>query len=283
LVVSQEREEGVEMLRRFERVHGMRGFVFVLVCLTGLLLAAEIRAQSTSTHEITVSAAISLKNAFEETAKIFMQNHPGTKVIFNFGASGDLARQIEAGAPVDVFASAAQKDMDDIGKKDLIAANSRKDFAKNGVVLVKPTNSIIPLQTLTDLQKAEIKKIAIGNPKTVPAGRYAEEGLRYHNLWDAVKDKLIFAENVRQVLDYVARNEVDAGLVYSTDAMARSKEVKVVMNLPEVSHQPVVYPIGVIKGTKEETLSREFVDFVISTEGQRILSQHGFITASPSM
>jgi molybdate transport system substrate-binding protein len=271
------------MLRRFERVHGMRGFVFVLVCLTGLLLAAEIRAQSTSTHEITVSAAISLKNAFEETAKIFMQNHPGTKVIFNFGASGDLARQIEAGAPVDVFASAAQKDMDDIGKKDLIAANSRKDFAKNGVVLVKPTNSIIPLQTLTDLQKAEIKKIAIGNPKTVPAGRYAEEGLRYHNLWDAVKDKLIFAENVRQVLDYVARNEVDAGLVYSTDAMARSKEVKVVMNLPEVSHQPVVYPIGVIKGTKEETLSREFVDFVISTEGQRILSQHGFITASPSM
>ena len=271
------------MFRRFERLHGMRGFVFVLVCFTGLLLAAEIRAQSTSTHEITVSAAISLKNAFEEIGKTFMQKHPGTKVIFNFGASGDLARQIEAGAPVDVFASAAQKDMDDIGKKDLIAANSRKDFAKNGVVLVKPTNSIIPLQTLTDLQKKEIKKIVIGNPKTVPAGRYAEEALRHFNLWDAVKDKLIFAENVRQVLDYVARDEVDAGLVYSTDAMARSKEVKVVMKLPEGSHQPVVYPIGVIKGTKEESLSKAFVDFVISAEGQRILSQYGFITVGPSM
>ena len=261
----------------------MRGFVFVLVCFAGLLFAAEIRAQSPSPHEITVSAAISLKNSFEEIGRAFMQNHPGTKVVFNFGASGDLARQIEAGAPVDVFASAAQKDMDDIEKKDLIAANSRKDFAKNGVVLVKPVNSIIALQTLTDLEKKEIRKIVIGNPKTVPAGRYSEEALRQHTLWDAVKDKLIFAENVRQALDYVARDEVDAGLVYSTDAMVRSKEVKIVMKLPEGSHRPVIYPIGVIKGAKEEFLSKAFVDLVISTEGQRILSQYGFITAGPSM
>jgi len=255
----------------------------VVVCFVTLLIITEIRAQSTSIHEITVSAAISLKNAFEETGKIFMQNHPGTKVIFNFGGSGDLARQIEAGAPVDVFASAAQKDMDDLGKKDLIALNSRKDFARNAVVLVKPANSILPLQTFTDLQMKEIRKIVIGNPKTVPAGRYAEEALRHHDLWDAVKDKLIFAENVRQALDYVARNEVDAGLVYSTDAMARSKHVRVVMRLPEGSHQPVIYPIGVIKGTKEESLSKAFMDFVISEEGQRILSRYGFITGSPSM
>jgi molybdate transport system substrate-binding protein len=107
--------------------------------------------------------------------------------------------------------------------------------------------------------------------------------LRHFNLWDPIKEKLIFGENVRQVLDYVARNEVDAGLVYSTDAMVRLKEVKVVMKLPDGSHQPVVYPIAVIKGTKVETLSRGFVDFVISTEGQRILSQYGFITARPSM
>jgi len=283
LAAIQEREEGIEMFRRLLRLHGMGRFVFVMVCFTALLLDAEIRAQSTSTHEITISAAISVKNAFEEIGKTFMEKHPGTKVVFNFGASGDLARQIEAGAPVDIFASAAQKDMDDIGKKDLIAANSRKNFAKNAVVLVKPANSGIPLQSLKDLQREEVRKIAIGNPKTVPAGRYAEEALRHFNLWDAVKDKLIFAENVRQVLDYVARDEVDAGLVYSTDPMARSKEVKVVMKLPEGSHQPVVYPIGVIKGTKVETLARAFVDFVISAEGQRILSQYGFITASPSM
>jgi len=251
-----------------------------------LILIALFMMGGTQAHadsEIIVSAAISLKNAFEDIGKTFMEKYPGTKVVFNFGASGDLARQIEAGAPVDVFASAAQKDMDDIGKKDLIVANSRKDFAKNGVVLVKPADSTIPLQTLTDLQKKEIRKIVIGNPKTVPAGRYAEEALRFFNLWDALKDKLIFAEHVRQALDYVARNEVDAGLVYSTDAIARSKDVKVVTRLPEDSHQSVVYPIGVIKGRKEESLSRTFVDFVLSAEGQRVLNKYGFMTGNPSM
>jgi molybdate transport system substrate-binding protein len=149
--------------------------------------------------------------------------------------------------------------------------------------LIKPAHSIIPFRALTDLKKEEVKKVAIGNPKTVPAGMYAEEALRHFNLWDVIKHKLIFAENVRQALDYVARDEVDAGLVYSTDAMARPKEVEVVIKLPETSHQPIVYPIGVIKGTKVETLSRAFVDFVISTEGQRILNQYGFMTARPSM
>jgi molybdate transport system substrate-binding protein len=271
------------MLRSIARTHGMRGCVLALVCLTGLISAGKIRAQSAPTYEITVSAAISLKNAFEEIGRRFMQTHPEGKVIFNFGASGDLARQIAAGAPVDVFASAAQKDMDDIEKKGLITANSRRGFARNGVVLVKPGSSTLPLQALSDLQRGEIKKIVIGNPKTVPAGRYAEEALRHFNLWGGVRGKLIFAEHVRQALDYVARNEVDAGLVYSTDAMARSKDVTVVTRLPEGSHQPVVYPIGVIKGAKAETLSKAFVDFVISAEGQRILTRYGFITAGPSM
>ena len=161
--------------------------------------------------------------------------------------------------------------------KDLIAPNSRKDFAGNTVVLVKPVHSTDQLSSLKDLQRGEVKRIAIGNPKTVPAGRYAEEALRHFNLWDALKDKLIFAENVRQVLDYVARNEVDAGLVYSTDAAVRIKEVKIVEKLPEESHQPIIYPIGVIKGTKEETAARTFVEFVLSPEGQKILSQYGFI------
>jgi len=256
--------------------------MFVLVCFTTVLLAVEIRAQSTSPHEITISAAISLRNAFEDIATIYQRRNPGTKLLFNFGASGDLARQIEAGAPIDVFASAAQKDMDDIDRKGLVASNSRKNFAGNVLVLIKPVNSNIPINSLEDLLRREVGKIAIGGPQTVPAGRYAEEALRHFNLWEGLKEKLIFAENVRQVLDYVARDEVDAGLVYLTDAMVRSKEVKVVVKLPESSHQPVVYPIGVIKGTKEESLSRAFVDLVLSAEGQRILNKYGFVTVNPS-
>jgi molybdate transport system substrate-binding protein len=267
------------MFRKLSMLFEMRRFVIVLIFFFGLVLIPEITAQST--YEITISAAISLKNAFEDIGRIFQERNPGTKLLFNFGASGDLARQIEAGAPVDVFASAAQKDMDDIDRKGFVAANTRKNFAENAVVLIKPANSNLLINSMEDLGRKEVGKVAIGNPKTVPAGRYAQEVLRHYNLWDAVTDRLVFAENVRQVLDYVARGEVDAGLVYSTDAMVRAKEVKVVMKLPEGSHQPIVYPIGVIKGTKEESLSKTFVDIVLSKDGQKILNKYGFIPTKP--
>ncbi len=141
-----------------------------------------------------------------------------------------------------------------------------------------------------------MKRIAIGNPKTVPAGRYAEEALRHFNLWDVLKDKLIFAENVRQVLDYVAREEVDAGLVYSTDAAVRIKEVKIVLKLPEGSHQPILYPIAVLKGAQDEKGARKvcrvrpvrggtkdsqtiWLHAVISSEIGRVYLIHGFFIA----
>jgi len=270
------------MLTTCQRSGGAGRILFALILLTGLVWRLDAAAQSATNREITISAAISLKNAFEDIGRIFRERNPGVKLVFNFGGSGDLARQIEAGAPVDIFASAAQKDMDDIDRKGLVAANSRKDFARNTVVLIKPVNSTIGLSSVKDLLMVEVKRVAVGNPKTVPAGRYAEEALRHFHLWDGLKEKLVFAENVRQVLDYVARNEADAGLVYSTDAAVRTKDVKIVEKLPPESHQPVVYPIGVIRGTKEDLLSRAFVDSVISPEGQKILSQYGFITVYSS-
>jgi len=228
--------------------------------------------------EITVSAAISLKEAFEEIGTTFKESHSEVRLLFNFGASGDLARQIEAGAPVDVFASAAQKDMDDIDKRGLILPTTRTNFAGNGVVLVKPSQSSIRIESFEDLRNAEVKRIVIGNPKTVPAGRYAAEVLKSLHLWDGIMDKLVLAENVRQVLDYVARNEVDAGMVYTTDAMIRPKEVEIVMKAPQGSHQPVVYPIGVVKRTKNEFLAKDFIAFVVSREGLNILKKYGFET-----
>ena len=226
--------------------------------------------------EITVSAAISLKNTFEEIGKIFEERHPRTKVRFNFGASGDLARQIEAGAPVDVFASAAQKDMDDIDQKGLITSGTRVNFARNSVVLVKSGMSQIRMELFEDLRKPEVKKIVIGNPKSVPAGRYAEEVLKCLDLWEVVKEKLVFAEHVRQVLDYVARNEVDAAMVYSTDAMIRPKEVRIVMKAPDKSHQPIVYPIAIVKGSRNQPLAKEFITLLLSIQGNNLLNKYGF-------
>jgi molybdate transport system substrate-binding protein len=266
----------LDMLNKWVRIVNKKGLALFLLFLVGGVWGAEIQAQST--QEITVSAAISLKDAFEEMGKVFKEKNLGVRVLFNFGASGDLSRQIEAGAPVDIFAPAAQKDMDDINRKGLILSNSRFNFAENALVLVTPANSSIQITSIKDLQKEEVKKIVIGNPKTVPAGRYAEEVLKYFNLLERVKGKLIFAEHVRQALDYVARDEVDAGLVYSTDAMIRSKEIRIVVKATEGSHEPIIYPIAVLKGTKNETLARKFVDFILSSEVQPILAKFGFKT-----
>jgi molybdate transport system substrate-binding protein len=240
-----------------------------------LCLASPLLAFAGSPKDITVSAAISLKNAFEEIGRLYEAQN-GTKCVFNFGASGDLAKQIAGGAPVDVFASAAQKDMDDVDKQGLIVAGTRADFAANSVVLIVPAGTKTSLKSFEGLSAAEIKKIAVGNPKSVPAGRYAEEVFNSFQILASLKDKLIYAENVRQVLDYVARDEVDAGVVYATDAAVRSKEIKIVAAAPETSHKPVVYPIAVVKGTKSEADTKAFISLVLSPEGKKILQKHGF-------
>jgi molybdate transport system substrate-binding protein len=249
-----------------------------LLLISVLSLALEETSFATDQGELTISAAISLKNAFEEAGKFYEAKHKGVRVLFNFGASGNLARQIEGGAPVDVFASAAEQDMDAIEKGGLTVPGSRKDFAGNSIVLIVPANSQLPITSFGDMVSGKVQRIAVGNFKTVPAGRYAEEVLNHFHLLPAIREKLIFAENVRQVLDYVSRGEVDTGIVYSTDARMRPKEVRVVAGAPKASHRTIVYPIAVIKGTKNETLGRSFISFILSPEGKKILDRYGFNT-----
>jgi molybdate transport system substrate-binding protein len=226
--------------------------------------------------EITVSAAASLKNVFEEIGKMYNGQNKGTKTYFNFAASGDLKRQIAAGAPVDVFASAALREMDDLERQGFLMAGTRRNFAVNGVVLAKPALSKMQVRSFKDLTRPDVKRIGIGNPATVPAGMYAEQILRHFGVWDQVKDKLILGESVRQVLDYVARGEVDVGIVFSTDAKVRAKDVTVLLQAPGNSHTPAVYPIAVVKSARNASAARSFVDFVLSAEGKRILEKYGF-------
>lgn len=247
-----------------------------IISVLGLLLLSASYVNAQPEVNITVSAAISLKNAFEEIAKLYEQRYPATKVMFNFGASGDLAAQIEGGAPVDVFASAAQKDMDLIAGKKLVDNATRRNFVRNTVVLVKPVSSKLDIKGFEDLTKPDIRMIAIGNPKTVPAGRYAQEVLQTLKLWDKVKSRLILAENVRQVLDYVAKNEVDAGLVYATDASVRAADVSVIAKAPGNSHKPVVYPIAMVSGSSHPTQAKAFIEMILSNDGMRILQKYGF-------
>lgn len=240
-----------------------------------LCLALPYLASAGSTKSITVSAAISLKNAFVEIGR-FYESQYGTKCVFNFGASGDLAKQIIGGAPVDLFASAAQKDMDEADKQGHIVTVSRFGFTANSVVLITPIGAKVSLKSFEDLRAAQIEKIAVGNPKTVPAGRYAEEVFGSYQILSSIKEKFIYTENVRQVLDYVSRGEVDAGVVYATDVAARPKDIRIVATAPEASHKPVVYPIAIVKGTKSEADAKAFISLVLSKEGKKILQKHGF-------
>jgi molybdate transport system substrate-binding protein len=251
-----------------------RGLSLLVTLL--LLLASFGVVQAQSKTEILVSAAISMKNAFEEIGRVYEATNRNAKVSFNFGASGDLARQIDSGAPVDVFVPASVTEMDDIDSKGLILRETRVNFARNRLVLVVPAQSVLRIASFVDLRKPEVKRIAMGNPKTVPAGRYAEEVVRHYGVLDSLRERLVFAENVRQVLDYVVRGEVDAGIVYSTDAMTRPKEVTPVATAPEGSHKPILYPIAVIKGTKSESAARGLVSLVVSPEGRKILERYGF-------
>lgn len=226
--------------------------------------------------EIMVSAAISLKNAFEEIGRAYETKNKQTKVRFNFASSGSLMRQIEGGAPADIFAPADIESMAELEAKGLIAPGSVVVFAGNSLALVTPVDFRSEAISFQDLKKNAVKKVAIGNPRTVPAGRYAEEVLEYFGLRSVLRDKLILSENVRQALDYVSRGEVDAGIVYSTDALLRAKEVMVVAKAPDKSHKPIYYPAARVKASRQEAVAAGFIAFLISTESKDILKKYGF-------
>ncbi len=247
-------------------------FKSIIICFVVLFSISSSHAQSRK--EILVSAAASLRDAFLELGKNFEKDH-AVKVVFNFAASGQLKTQIETGAPVDVFASASPVDMDALEKNNFLLEKTRKDFAKNELVLVQNIAAKYSVKTLSDLSNDKIKRIALGNPQSVPAGRYAKEYLENEKVYDAFKTKMIFGENVRQVLDYVQLGEVDAGFVFSTDAISSNK-VQVVLKVPFEKHAPIIYPIAAIKNSKNSKEALDFVAFITSDKSQAVLKKFGF-------
>ena len=249
----------------------MKKIKFLIACALIMNLGMAFSAQAA---EITVSAAASLTNAFTEVKDAFEKKNPGTKVVTNFAASNPLLKQIETGAPVDVFASADQATMDKAAGQKFIIEKSRVDFAANSLVLIVPAESKLNLKKAGELAGKDYTRVSIGNPDSVPAGRYAREVLQHTGLWDKLDGKLIYGESVRQVLDYVMRNEVQAGFVYGTDAKQGGDKVKVVETMQGKTR--VTYPIAVLERSKAQKEAQAFVDFVVSAEGQAILTKYGF-------
>jgi molybdate transport system substrate-binding protein len=240
--------------------------------LPGLCLALPLLACA---QQLTVSAAASLTDAFKEIAPRFEAAKPGVTVRFNFAASGVLLQQIVQGAPVDVFASADQDTMNRGAAQKLLAAETRRDFASNTLVLITPPASApSPIRQLGDLALPGVRRIAVGKAAPVPVGRYTQQALEAAQLWSGLQPKLVFADNVRQVLDYVSRGEVEAGFVYRTDAELARGKVRVALTVG--GHAPVSYPAAVVADSRHAALARDFVHFLGGGEAQAILARHGF-------
>lgn len=233
-----------------------------------------LTALATQAADLTVSAAASLTNAFKEIGPLFEAHNPGTAVVFNFAASDALLAQIARGAPADVFASADQETMDRADAQKLLAPGSRRNFVGNTLVMIVPADSPLGLRAPRDLRKPEVKRVAIGNPASVPVGRYTRGSLETATLWAALEPKAVFAQNARQALDYVARGEVEAGFVYATDAAIMKNKVKVAATVP--TEAPITYPIASVAGSRNPAAARRFLDFVLTPAAQTVFARHGF-------
>ncbi|MGH9780660.1 MAG: molybdate ABC transporter substrate-binding protein [Candidatus Acidiferrales bacterium] len=229
---------------------------------------------------LTVSAAISMKGPLDAMAQNYNQQHPGVRVVCNFGASGTLQRQIEQGAPVDVFISAGEKQMDALESENLLAPGTRRDLLANQLALIAPTNSTTP-RDFNGLKKSAIKSVAMGEPRTVPAGMYAQQVLDHLHLLPALKSKIVYAANVRQVLAYVETGNADAGLVYATDALISSR-VRVVATAPPGSHAPILYPVALLQASKAPEAARAFLDALESPQSLALFEKCGFAAPSAS-
>lgn len=239
---------------------------------TILSLCIVLTSTPAMAGDLLVSAAASLTNAFTEMKEPFEKTHPGTSLVLNFASSGALLKQMEQGAPVDVFASADQVTMDKAAP--MIDAPTRMDFAGNALVLIVPAEGGLPLTAPEELKGEQVKLVAIGNPDSVPAGRYAKGALDAVGLFKPLTPKFVLAESVRQALDYVARGEVQAGFVYATDAALRADKVTFAAEV--AGHKPISYPIALLKDSASKDMGQKFIDFVMGEEGQGILARFGF-------
>ncbi|KAF6659422.1 molybdate ABC transporter substrate-binding protein [Paenibacillus polymyxa] len=238
-------------------------------------VSGQDSSKKTETVELTISAAASLTDALKEIQTLYESSHKGIQLNFNFGGSGALEKQIEQGAPSDLFLSASKKNMKSLVDQHLIESNKQKTWLTNELVAVIPADGTTSITSVKDLMQKEVKKVAIGIPESVPAGKYAQEALTNVKLWDVLQDKLVQAKDVRQVLQYVETGNADVGFVYKTDALT-SQKAKIAFEVDSKTYSTVEYPIGIIKASKHIQEAESFYEYLQSQESLNIMAKYGF-------
>jgi molybdate transport system substrate-binding protein len=246
---------------------------FLKTLLSAMLVTAS--SYTAMASNVTISAAVSLKDALTEIAAGY-EKLSGDKLVFNFGGSNVLARQIEEGAPVDLFFSADESQMDAVAQKGLLAQGTRRDVLSNALVIVLPADSSLAVKNAQDLADDTVKKIALADPKAVPAGVYAKEYLEKLGLWKTIEPKVVSTENVRAALAAVESDNVEAGIVYQTDA-GISKKVKVVFVVPAGDGPAIHYPAALLKGAAQPDAAKKFLDYLGGPEAARVFEKYGFV------
>ncbi|MDB4868955.1 MAG: molybdenum transporter substrate-binding protein [Cohnella sp.] len=254
------------------RVYARPGCVILLVICV-LLAASCSKAGDHNEKVILVSTAASLKDSLEEIIKPYESDHPNIKIQLNFGSSGTLQKQIEQGAPADLFLSAGRQQMDALITKKLVKQSEL--VLTNRLVVIVPTGNTGLSADVKQLLDPNIRKIAMGQPDTVPAGGYARQSLTSLGLWDKLQPKLVYTQDVRQVLAYVETGNVDAGFAYRTDALG-SHKVKIALELPAASHDAIVYPFGLLTGAKYPNEAADFYRYLNSVPARTIFVKYGF-------
>jgi molybdate transport system substrate-binding protein len=243
------------------------------MCL--IFCAIQLLTPKTQAKEICIFAAASLSDALNEIVNSYEKIHPD-KIILNLEASSILARQIQAGAPADLFISADEAKMDLLQKSGLIITESRKSLLSNALVFVTASDNDLVLKDPTKLIDSNIKHIGIAEPQSVPAGIYAREYLQQKGAWDKIYPRVIPMENVRAVLAAVASNNVDLGVVYKTDA-AITKKVKIIYTVPVNEGPKISYPVAIIANTKQLEVARQFYSYLTSADSLKVFERYGFL------
>lgn len=251
-------------------------FVALLVTGCGGATGTQQAASQTEAIELNISAAVSMKDALAEIQANYQAKHPNVKILYNLGASGSLQQQIEQGAPADIFISAAPKQMNELEAENLINKATRRNLVENKLVLIVPKNSTLAIDKFEDLAQTSVQKWSMGEPSVVPAGQYSQEVLKKLGIWNDVKAKAVLAKDVRTVLAYVETGNVEAGIVYKTDA-ASSDKVKIVATASEGMHQPILYPIAILSATKQAKTAEDFLTYLTSSESAAIFEKYGFV------
>lgn len=253
--------------------------VLIIVVVTGLLMPQVQRAlaqsQPSPRTKLLVAAAASLQPALQAMTPLYQRLYPDQTVNYTFAASGPLQRQIEQGAPVDIFISAATKPMDALQTQGLLVPGTRKNLLTNQLVLITPKQSSGSLTDFQHLVQPEVERIAIGEPRSVPAGQYATEVFQSLGIFEQVKPKLVLGNSVRSVLATVETGDVDAGVVYITDAKSSNK-VRIVAKAPPKLHAPIVYPIAIVRASPSLAAARTYVAFLQSPPAQTLFRKYGF-------